>query len=320
MVFQSDGPVAGSHWATFAVSDADWYGTALARKMLRAAIQRLASPLFLLDGGADCYTAFEGQTLRLGATVANNGETDEVAKIELNVVKADGSLMWEQKLSSVIPAGESLQLEESWRPEACDGAPLTITVRLLHKDEVVDEARHELHFWYPPSTPRFVTVENSDFYLDGKRWRPHGVNYMPSSGIAVEWPTYFEKWLGADAYHPRIIQRDLERCAALGCNALSIFIYHQSLEGQNLVDLLRRMDTLGMKANLSLRPGTPMDFQWELMKELIEVHRLAENDTVFAYDLAWEPQFRAFERTPFNADWEDWVIERYGSVENTEKD
>ena len=124
--------------------------------------------------------------------------------------------------------------------------PVEISVRLLQKGEVLDEAHHMLHLWRPSASPSFVAAGKGRFDLNGKRWIPHGVNYMPSSGIGVEDRTYFEKWLGADAYHPRVIQRDLERCVAMGCNALSIFIYHESLKGHNLLDLLRRMDDLGM--------------------------------------------------------------------------
>jgi hypothetical protein len=88
-----------------------------------------------------------------------------------------------------------------------------------------------------------------------------------------------------------------------------------------MLDLLRRLDALGMKANLSLRPGTPFDFEWDMIRAMIEQLRLAENDTVFAYDLAWEPMFLSHkERLRWDAAWEQWVVERYGSVANAERD
>jgi hypothetical protein len=69
-------------------------------------------------------------------------------------------------------------------------------------------------------------------------------------------------------------------------NSVSAFIYHRDLGAQHLLDFLFRCQRLGLKVNLSLRPGTPMEFRWTEMQALIEHFRLAENDTVMAYDLA----------------------------------
>jgi len=76
-----------------------------------------------------------------------------------------------------------------------------------------------------------------------------------------------------------------------------------------------------MKANLSLRPGTPFEFEWDKMRALIERYRLWDNDTVYAYDLAWEPMFGDHEgRKRWDPEWREWIIERYGSIENAETD
>jgi hypothetical protein len=157
--------------------------------------------------------------------------------------------------------------------------------------------------------------------LDGKRWRAHGVNYMPSSGVGTEDGEYFEHYIGARSYDPEIVQRDIDHMKDLGYNAVSIFIYYGYHQAQNLVDLLRRLDEAGMKADVSLRPGTPMDFLWPQLGELIEQLRLKDNDTIVAYDLAWEPMFNhQRDRVMWDGEWEKWIVERYGSIENAEKD
>ncbi len=279
-------------------------------------------PVFLVDGGAEFYTCFERQALRLGATVANPGTATRAGlSLRVEVKAPDGTTVTSASWTELtFPAGAPVAFEQPWTAEQWPDGGYLVTASLYHGEELLDRAEHELHCWKPKEAPSFVSVQNGDFILNGQRWRPHGVNYMPSSGIGTEWWKYFEQWIGAEAYGPKVIQRDLERCVAMGCNALSIFIYRESMEAQNLLDLLRRMDALGLKANLSLRPGTPMDPPRDILRELIEYYRLAENDTVFAYDLAWEPQFRSPERDPFNPQWEDWIIERYGSLENAEKD
>jgi len=87
------------------------------------------------------------------------------------------------------------------------------------------------------------------------------VNYMPSSGIGLANGQYFENWVGRGAYDPEVIERDLRRVKAMNLNAVSVFIHHESLGAQHLLDLLRRCEALGLHVNQSLRPGTPMAFQ-----------------------------------------------------------
>ncbi|MBU6402032.1 MAG: hypothetical protein KGS61_17075, partial [Verrucomicrobia bacterium] len=152
-------------------------------------------------------------------------------------------------------------------------------------------------------------------WLRGQPWKAHGVNYMPSSGIGVT-GDYFEFWLDRGAYDPAVIERDLERIRAMGLNAVSVFVYHRELPAQHLLDFLRRCQALGLHVNQSLRPGTPLDFHWSQMKELIEFFRLAQNDTIFAYDLAWEPSHfdHAHQQHAYGADWQTWVRHRYGDL------
>jgi hypothetical protein len=100
-----------------------------------------------------------------------------------------------------------------------------------------------------------------------------------------------------------------------------VFVYYRSIESRNLLDLLLRCERHGLKVNLSLRPGTPLDFQWPQMGEIITRYRLDQMDNVFLYDLAWEPAFGGYEaRKRWDAAWAGWVAERYGSIDNAERD
>ena len=322
MTVNVEGPYQNSVWASFGIEESDWYLSKGGRAALRAVIERMTTPVYFLDAGADRYTYLDDQTVVLGVQIARTSGDDTIPmRLSLRVSDSAGEIVADEALDIGAPQpGETARMETRWTPDTWPETGFLVEARLHAGERPLDQATHEIHCWRPNPTPSFVTVEDGRFMLDGERWRPHGINYMPSSGIAIEWYHYFEQWLGAAAYHPNVIQRDLERCAAMNCNSLSIFLYHESMEAQNLLDILRRMDALGMKANLSLRPGTPMDFPWEQVREMIETLRLAENDTVFAYDLAWEPMFRDWERDPFNPAWEAWIIERYGSLENAEAD
>jgi hypothetical protein len=71
---------------------------------------------------------------------------------------------------------------------------------------------------------------------------------------------------------------------------------------------------------LSLRPGTPLEFPWEQVRDMIQFNRLAGNDTVFAYDLAWEPWHGPYEaRMKYSGPWVRWVVAKYGTLAAAEK-
>ena len=174
---------------------------------------------------------------------------------------------------------------------------------------------HELHVWRPKPKPQFIEARDGGFWLDGKPWKAQGVNYIPASGIGVNDLEFFEYWLDRAPYDPEIVDRDLRRIKAMNLNSISAFIHHRSIPAQNLLDLVRRCEELGLRVNLSLRPGTPLEFRWDEMKAIIEHYRLATNDTVFAYDLAWEPWHGDYgARRKYNADWAVWIAKRYGSM------
>jgi hypothetical protein len=231
-------------------------------------------------------------------------------------VEAEGTKLFEQTLPLTDGRAETV-----WRPGRFERRECSVTAELRQGDRVVDVLRHPLLVWEPKAKPDFVTIRDGGFVLDGKPWFAHGTNYMPSTEIGIEDGEYFEFWLDPQPYDPVPIERDLQRVKAMGMNMVSVFCYYRSLKSRNLLDLMARCERLGLKVNLSLRPGTPLDFRWDEMRALIEEYRLAQNDAVFAYDLAWEPAFWGYDsRKRWDSAWEAWIVERYGSLENAERD
>jgi hypothetical protein len=232
-------------------------------------------------------------------------------------VKPEFTMEWPLTLT----AGAASSVETTWTPKDWPDRGYRVTVESLVDGVVVDVTRQQLHAFRQPANPEFITLRDGHFYLKGKLWRAHGVNYMPSSGIGIADADIFEYWLDKAAYDPKIVESDLLRIKEQGLNAVSVFIHHRSLKSENLLDLLRQCEGLGLKVNLSLRPGTPLDFRWNEMKEIIEHYDLAKNDTVFAYDLAWEPSHydHARQKQAYTAPWTEWVTKKYGGVEAAEK-
>jgi len=312
----------GGVWASFGIGDHQWYMSPPVLRTIGRIARAMRRGVFIVDGGANYYTYFNDQDITLGVRVANLGKSRQTGiTVRLRVASGNSRQVWHREWPLTLEPGAEATISDTWRPEPWPDTPMLCTAEIVADGQVIDRVAHEVSVWRPKRRKQFITVESGDLILDGKRWLAHGINYMPSSGIAMEDGDYFEHWIGARAYDPEVMERDLAHVKDMGFNSVSIFIHHQSLKAQNLLDLLRRLERIGLKANLSLRPGTPMDFLWPKMRELIEYYRLADNDTVFAYDLAWEPMFRKGEPPgQWDRQWQAWIIERYGSIDNAERD
>ncbi len=323
-----DNPGQGAQWAFFGVEDAAWYRHDTVMEAVGALLTRMAHGVYLLDGGTNHYTYFADQPMETGLRVVNLSKiarNDITGRVRI-LDRTGDSVAFETSWSLDLEPGELGTVQETWMPPEWPEDGYQVIVELLDGDKVIDRVEHGAHVWEPDEAISPITIENAEFMKDGERWRAHGVNYMPSSGIATEdWP-YFEFWMGARSYDPEIIQRDLEMVRDMGLNSVAVFVYHASMEDQNLLDLLRRCEELGLYVNLSMRheyntPKSGWDQLGPRIVELIEYYRLTEHNIVFKYDIAWEPMWMTHtHRQEFDDQWEAWIIERYGSIENAERD
>jgi hypothetical protein len=313
----------GGTLAVFTPEEPAFYRQDEIRGTVRQAAEQIRQGLHLVEGGAEFFTLFTNQPVRLGARVMNQGATPApslTVRITVTPAEARGPAVLTFQ-AAVAPGPRAAQtVETNWLARDWPAGGYRVEVALLEGKRVIDRLAHELHVWQPRAQPRYIEARAGGFWLDGRPWKAHGVNYMPSSGIGVD-GEYFEYWVGKGAYDPVVIERDLRRVKAMNLNAVSVFAYHRSLGAQHLLDFLRRCEALELRVNLSLRPGTPLDFRWREMKELIDYYRLAWHDTVFAYDLAWEPSHydQAYQERHYARPWQEWVLKRYGSREAAEK-
>jgi hypothetical protein len=319
LIAHTEGGFRGGAWAMFTPADPSFYRHPTIARCVAQTLARLRRGVFFSEGGAEFFTVFPGQHFKLGARVVNLGR-EAAANLSVKLFLGDQMGRRLVKESAVrVAAGESAAAEA----ELAEGieSPRLAEVFLLAEGKVIDALRHEVGVWQAPARPEYIEARGGGFWLGDKPWKAHGINYMPSSGIGVADPRFFEYWLGRGAYDPEVIERDLRRIRAMNLNAVSVFVYHDSMQAQHLLDFLRRCQTLGLRVNQSLRPGTPMDFRWAEMKELIEFYRLAQDDTVFAYDLAWEPSHgsQSDQEQAYAAAWTQWVKQRYGGLEPAER-
>ena len=321
LIVNVEPPFRGSVWAAFTPEEPAFYRRSVVTNCLHQVLTRMRRGVFLSEGGSEFFTVFAGQQFKAGARVVNFGrETVSNLHVSVKFLDAKGAPRRTVLDSTIALApGEAKSVEQYGLSR--NGGETGVSASVTLNGAPIDGLRHELGEWQPKAQPHFVEARDGGFWLRGKPWKAHGVNYMPSSGIALANGHYFEAWLGRGAYDPEVIERDLRRVKAMNLNAVNVFVHHESLRAQHLLDFLRRCEALGLHVNQSLRPGTPMDFQWREMKELIQFYRLAENDTVFAYDLAWEPSHGSYaqQESAYAGLWNQWVAKRYGSVPAAEK-
>lgn len=323
MILHTEKPYPWGLWTAFTPPASQWVQNPWAARLLTEVGTTMRRGCLLHEGGAEYFTVLENGTIPMGARIANirrQSSNPVDVCIKVTQAKAPQRVVFAQtwKLGP-LPPTNIVSVATNWTPQKWPQGGYQVSVVLLENGHVIDQISHALNVWTPHKKPQFVEVHDGGFWLKNKPWKPHGVNYMPSSGIGVA-NEYFEYWLGRGAYDPEVIDRDLRRIAAMNLNAVSVFIYYRSLDALHLLDFLRRCDLLGIKVNQSLRPGTPLNFRWEEMKALIEHYRLAENDTVFAYDLAWEPShFDHKHQLGYAPAWLAWIARKYGSIEEAEK-
>ncbi|MBD3173815.1 MAG: hypothetical protein GF320_01435 [Armatimonadia bacterium] len=300
---------------TAPVPDTDWLAGPEVVAGLTGVVDRVMDGLLLWEGGAEYYAYEPGEEMTVGASVLNLGEEPVTAETRVRFDTAGRQAQYAHGTN--LEPGTNAPPATSMDVGSEGG---TMTVELVVDGEVIDHLEHPISIWTTPDDPQFMTAEDGDFILEGEKWYAHGVNYMPSSGVGVEDNEYFEFWFDPQPYDPDIIEWDLRDIKNMGMNMVSVFIYHRSIESRNLWDLLLRCRELDLKVNLSLRPGTPMDFPWDQVREMIESQQLADEDIVFAYDLAWEPFFGTHEqRARWDGEWREWIIDEYGSVEAAEE-
>ncbi|MGZ5544292.1 MAG: hypothetical protein ACXWIU_06425, partial [Limisphaerales bacterium] len=306
LVIHFDGKMKGAMIAGFTPTDARFYRQPEVRRVIRELAVDMQRGVFMREGGSEFFTVFQDQTFNCGVRAANLGKQMQpslTARLHIAVGKETAkSFFYDWNLNP----GEEKNFEQPCKSETWPKNGMQVVAELLSDGKVIDRVTHDLHAWIPKETKNFITITNGHFSLKGKRWKANGVNYMPSSGIAMQEVYYFEYWLDRGSYDPEVIERDLTRISDMGLNAVSIFVYYETMKAQHLLDFLRRCDAHKLHVNQSLRPGTPLNFNWAKMKELIEFYHMAENDNIFAYDLAWEPNFGGHDEQQNNFG-EEWT-------------
>ena len=293
---------------------------------LASAARRIAEGVFLAEAGSRHFAYWPGEEVELGATVRNFSKAPATVDVVVTVTQRESGTVAFRRKGSVRPApDDSASVSFRWTPPAGQGTEFTVSTELLRADgTVADRITHGLGLLdaSPAPADEFVTVRGGDFYLRGRKWYPVGVNFWALYVSGLEHQDFWRGWLDPAFYDPEEAEKDLERMAALGMNMVSIQM-EPVANVRNLLDFLRRCGKHDIKVNGFLGAASPLGFDEGKVRTYIEGGRLASNPNLFAYDTIWEPGnwvFRGDKRRSWDREWEAWIVERYGSLENAETD
>lgn len=342
-------PAAGSVLAVCAISDDTALRDLARTSLLGDMAGRIRDGLFLSRAGSEQFSYWPGEKIRLGAVAVNGGSRRANLGIRVRVSDGDGgNVVFEKSSDVTIEAGGTATATFEWAPDRLIARRYVARTELLRDGKPIDAIAHEIGILPDERASRdgFITVRDGDFWLEGKKWHPVGVNYWPRHAIALECEDYVFHWLTPGFYDPEEVDRDLGQLESMGANFVSIRAHHQN-DRRTVLDFLRRCRNHGIRVMVFVQTHVitddphyfqglmmPFHFQEREVTEFIRSTRLADNPTLMAWDLIWEPAGWAFGgrlnsfgwkdpapyRQRWDADWARWITERYGSLANAEAD
>jgi len=295
-------------------------------RWIEAMSQFLLRGVFLTQGGAEQCCYFEDEPWSLQAEIANRSDVTTEPTIAMSVFGADKAAGPPPLVFSVpgfsvkVPPRQSRSVGPFSLAKPPPHGLYHVATFIFSKEfgitDVIQQTVRVLPRDRKPDPKRLVRVRSGNFELDGKPWVPFGINFWPLSVTGSE----DMEWRLPGNYDPERVQRDLERVRAHGMNVVCIQL-HSEEQARPTMDFLERCRALDLRAFVFLPGGNPLNSDLELLGKLIRAAHLAETDAVFAYDVAWEPLVgEEAQRKRLDERWREWIVERYGGIENAEKD
>lgn len=289
-------------------------------------LSKMREGLFIFEGGADKFAYDKKDSVKFGAKIMNISQDFKRVTVKISVMKG-AEIAYHFEKSLLTTPRKFTEFEFFFDDFKTDN--YTVKCELIYNGNVIDEVSQELSVYTPCSSDNpddFVKVVNDDFVLNNQKWYPFGINYWPLYCPSIERNQYWMGWLDKSNYIPVEVEKDLTCMERLGFNCLFL-----RLEGgafsryeSSFKDFLIRCRNHNFKISLSYPNATcPVYYYSEAFKEVMERFDLVNDPTLFSHDISWEighqpasPLYTNYWDLP----WKEWLEERYGSVENAEKD
>ena len=322
MLLNTRTPLAGVAFAGFGYADPAVWSSSPIVDRIAGTVARLTRGMLLEEAGTDQFAYWPGEPVTMGARVLAFGAEKAEARVTFRILEGGREIWKEQRTCQAVADAESVSC--AWQPPNAPGA-YCVRVTVEDAGGTADEISHPFEVLDPaPSAkPAFITVRDGDFWLNGQKWNPIGVNFWPLYVSGLERSAYWSGWLNDGNYSPTLVEQDLAQLQDMGVSMVSVQSPHLA-SCRNLLDFLTRCSRHGIHVNLYVRQASPLAFDGDGLKAFLDATRLPDNATVFAYDTIWEPGNHVFKndaaRRRWDGDWRAWIDARYGSLSAAERD
>jgi len=323
LLLNFEGEHANSHWLQVGLQDAGVFNdlTTILGRLISDCIGKMRHNIFLRAGGVDRAAYFEGEEVTLGCVLNAPPPRSYRARIRVRKTPTAGSPA--AVLDETISLAGKAEASLNWRAPSGKSAAYQAVVELLdERNRVVDRLTDDFSILRdsPAAADEIVRAEGCNFVLRGRRWYPHGINYWPSNWGGRERNEFRRHWLSPGIYDPVVVERDLSLARQLGMNSVSIQLNSPD-QVPAVNDFLFRCRKFGIYVNLFLAGAHPLATNFLLVTAFFTEGKFAGNPAIYAYDIAWEPHLGVEgERRRYDRQWAEWIEERYGGIENAEKD
>lgn len=312
-------PLEGVAFAGFGYNDSAVWSAPDVLERITGTVERLTKGAMFEEAGSEQFAYWPGEPVKLGARIRAFGADASDGVLTLDVRKGD-RVVWSEHVKCPVNGGCSF----TWQPPAEPGT-YTFRANLEGHAGFTDAVQHDFAVLDPAPAPKnaFVAVRDGDFWLNGKKWYPVGMNFWPLYVSGMDKADYGAGWLCDSYYAPSLVEQDLAQLENLGVNMVSVQSPSRA-NYRNLLDFLRRCAQHDIRVNLYVGLASPLAFNDVELTSFLEATRLPGNPIVFAYDTIWEPGNHVFKdataRHRWDAAWRAWIDERYGSLVRAERD
>lgn len=337
-VLNTDGAVTGSAAHLFLNTTTDYAGSVfgylglgqdvLGRdpkpnvELIVSMLRRAASGVFLANAGTEHFAYEVGEKAKLGAYAVNLSGGSVDGRIGFSILSG-GKTVRGLGADVVVPAGTTRSPAFAGTdPIELSPGEYRVRTALSVGGKVVDTIEHPFNVirYHKLTESEAVIQKGGDFRLNGKKWYPLGMNYWPRYVTGSEDGHDALFWLSPDDYDPEMVDEDLAIARKLKMNVLSIACYNPS-QARPTMDFLERARRYGIKVHFYTDGLYPLSLNPDVAARTIKETHSFESPAIFAYDVGWEVHIGNYDvRHTYDKQWQDWVVDRYGSVEAAEKD
>jgi hypothetical protein len=290
-------------------------------------VDRLRRGLFLFKAGSSRFSIGPDSNILVTARCTWNEDNLSSLRVAAELWKENGSFPARRVVAAADDPSAPVELNLGRAPRVGDEAEdYVIRVQLEEAHargrrvyDVIEQPVQLRPVTRPSPGEDWVTTVGPRFAFGGKALFLLGMNYWPLSANGRAPGEYNAHWLEPGMFDPELIRRDLATLESVGVNAVSIQ-YHEESQAPQLRWFAEEARRRGIWVHAFIAGFQPLDQDLARARALFDAADLRNEPRVFAIDLAWEPRLGPYAaRGRFDADWEAWLSEQYGSVEHAEK-